>query len=158
MLYKRSVLKNVSKFTDKHKKQSSGGVLSKDVLKNFAKFTEKHCCRSLFLNNVAGWKSNSVRRSHWRCLKKLFHGVSLCWSLFLIRLQFWGPVTLLKKIPTQVPSCEICKTFKNNYFEEILFKSIYFVEHLREAGSEIPVRGSLFNKVGSLTAWRSLTV
>ena len=29
VLYKRSVLKNVSKFTDKHKKQSSGGVLSK---------------------------------------------------------------------------------------------------------------------------------
>ena len=28
MLYKRSVLKN-SKFTDKHNKQSSGGVLSK---------------------------------------------------------------------------------------------------------------------------------
>ena len=28
MLYKRSVLKS-SKFTDKHKKQSSGGVLSK---------------------------------------------------------------------------------------------------------------------------------
>ena len=32
MLYKRSVLKNVSKFTDKHKKQSSGGVLSKEKM------------------------------------------------------------------------------------------------------------------------------
>ena len=31
--YKRSVLKNFSKFTDKHKKQSSGDVLSKDFLK-----------------------------------------------------------------------------------------------------------------------------
>ena len=31
MLYKRSVLKN-SKFTDKHKKQSSGGVLSKEKM------------------------------------------------------------------------------------------------------------------------------
>ena len=30
MLYKRSVLKNFSKFTDKHKKQSSRGVLSKE--------------------------------------------------------------------------------------------------------------------------------
>ena len=30
MLYKRSVLINVSKFTDKHKKQSSGGALSKE--------------------------------------------------------------------------------------------------------------------------------
>ena len=32
MLYKRSVLKNVSKFTDKHKKQSSGVVLSKEKM------------------------------------------------------------------------------------------------------------------------------
>ena len=31
MLYERSALKN-SKFTDKHKKQSSGGVLSKKKL------------------------------------------------------------------------------------------------------------------------------
>ena len=31
---KRGVLKNLSKFTDKHK-HSSGGGLSKDVLKNF---------------------------------------------------------------------------------------------------------------------------
>ena len=31
MLYKRRVLKN-SKFTDKHKKQSSGGVLSKEKM------------------------------------------------------------------------------------------------------------------------------
>ena len=41
VLYKRGVLKNFSKFSDKHKEQSSGGVLSKDVLKNFVKFTEK---------------------------------------------------------------------------------------------------------------------
>ena len=40
VLYKRGVLKNLSKFSDKHKRQSSGGVLSKDVLKNFAKFAE----------------------------------------------------------------------------------------------------------------------
>ena len=41
VLYKRDVLKNFLKFTDKLKKQSSGAALSKDVLKNFAKFTEK---------------------------------------------------------------------------------------------------------------------
>ena len=40
VLYKRGVLKNLSKFSEKHKRQSSGGVLSKDVLKNFAKFAE----------------------------------------------------------------------------------------------------------------------
>ena len=32
MLYKRSVLKNVSKYTEKHKKQSSGVALSKEKL------------------------------------------------------------------------------------------------------------------------------
>ena len=43
MLYKRGVLKDFSKFLDKHKKQkSSGDVLSKDILENFAKLTEKH--------------------------------------------------------------------------------------------------------------------
>ena len=39
VLCKRDVLKNILKFTDKLKKQSSGGALSKDVLNNFAKFT-----------------------------------------------------------------------------------------------------------------------
>ena len=32
MLYERRVLKNFSKLTDKHKKQSSGGVLSKEKM------------------------------------------------------------------------------------------------------------------------------
>ena len=78
--------------------------------------------------------------------------------------------------------CEICEIFKNNYFEEHLwatasklylkrdsntdvflwicelYKNIYFVEHLQTAGSETPVRGSLFNKEASLTAWGPLTV
>ena len=56
LLYKRGFLKNFSKFSDKHKEQSSGGVQSKDVLKNFVKFTEKHLCRILLFNKVAGWK------------------------------------------------------------------------------------------------------
>ena len=96
-------------------------------------------------------------------------------------MQFWGPATLLKKTPTQVLSCEICKLFKNNYFEEhlwmsasklylkrdcntgvflwtLLFKNTYFVVDLRMAGSETPIRGSLFNKVASVTAWKDLTV
>ena len=42
MLYKRAVLKNFSKFSEKHKEQSFGGVLSKDVHKNFVKYTEKN--------------------------------------------------------------------------------------------------------------------
>ena len=55
-LCKRGVLKNFSKFSDKHKKQSSRGVLSKDVLKNFAKSTEKNLSWSLPFSKVAGWK------------------------------------------------------------------------------------------------------
>ena len=52
VLYKKGDLNNFSKFRDKHKKQSSGGVLSKMFLKRFAKFIEKHLCRSLFLINL----------------------------------------------------------------------------------------------------------
>ena len=48
VLYRRVVLQTVSKFSDKHKKQSSGGVLSKDVLKNFVKFTEKNIFAGFF--------------------------------------------------------------------------------------------------------------
>ena len=79
-------------------------------------------------------------------------------------------------------SCETCKLLKKNYFEEHLwmsasnfylketltqvfsrefcelFKNTYFVEDLRRAGSETTVRGSLFNKVASLTTWTHLTV
>ena len=59
-------------------------------MKCFVKFTEKNLCRSLFCNNVAGWKPKSVKSSHWRCsikegvLKNLsdFTGKNLCWSLF----------------------------------------------------------------------------
>ena len=68
--YKRDVLKNFLKFTDKLKKQSSECVLSKDVLKNLAKFTEKHLCGNLFFNKVAGWKPETVRNSHWKCSVK----------------------------------------------------------------------------------------
>ena len=70
VLYKRDVLKNFLKFTDKLKKQSSGSALSKYILRNFAKFTEKHLCWNLFFNNVAGWKPETVRISHWRCSVK----------------------------------------------------------------------------------------
>ena len=41
VLYKRGDLKDFARFTNKHKKQSPRGVLSKDVPKKFAKFLEK---------------------------------------------------------------------------------------------------------------------
>ena len=73
MLYKTGDLNNFSKITDKHKKQTSGGVLLKDNLNNFTKLTEKHLCRSLLFNKVAGWKPKNVRSSHSRCfVKKVF--------------------------------------------------------------------------------------
>ena len=40
----------------------------------------------------------------------------------------------------------------------LLFKSTYFVLDLRMAGSGKPIRGSLFNKVASVTAWKHLTL
>ena len=64
VLYKRGDLKNFSRSTDKHNKQSPWGVLSKDVLKNFAKFTGKHLCWSLLFNKVAGWEPETVRSSN----------------------------------------------------------------------------------------------
>ena len=70
VLYKRGVLKNFSKFSDKHKEQSSGGVLSKDILKIFVKLSEKHLCGSLRFNKVAGWKFYTGRSSHWRFVKQ----------------------------------------------------------------------------------------
>ena len=54
VLYKRGDLKNFSKFTDKHKKQSSGGLLTKYVHKNLTKFTDKHLSPSLFFNKAVG--------------------------------------------------------------------------------------------------------
>ena len=44
---KRGALKNFSRFTDKFKKLSSGGVLSKDAFKDFPKFTEERLRWSL---------------------------------------------------------------------------------------------------------------
>ena len=54
VLYKRGVLKNYSKFTDKHKTQSSAGARLKNVLKNFAKFTEKKSLSESLFNKDGG--------------------------------------------------------------------------------------------------------
>ena len=52
-----------------------------------------------------------------------FTAKNLCWSLLLVKLQFGGPATLLKKTSNQVLSSEIYKLFKNNYFEKHLWTS-----------------------------------
>ena len=41
-------------------------IYKKYVLENFTKFTDKHLCPSLFLNKAVGWKPETVRSSHWR--------------------------------------------------------------------------------------------
>ena len=43
---------------------------------------------------------------------------NLSWSLYFNNVAGWKPVTLLKKAPTQAPSCEFCENFKNFYFEK----------------------------------------
>ena len=103
VLYEKGVLKNFSKLAEKHKKQSSGGVLSKNA--KFCKICRKTSLPESLFNNVVGWKPETVRSSHWRCsikqdfLKKFanFTWKNLCWSLFLIKFQFWGPLTVLEK-------------------------------------------------------------
>ena len=56
VLYKTGILKNFLKFTSKHKRHSSGDVLSKVNLKTFVKFTENHLCQSLLKLQVGNLK------------------------------------------------------------------------------------------------------
>ena len=110
MLYKRDVLKNFSKITDKLKKKSSGSALSKDVLKNFAKFIEKHFCGNLFCNKVAGCRSGGF-------LAK-FTGKHLCQSLYLNKVADLAYNFIKIETLAQVFSCEFCKIAKNTFFTE----------------------------------------
>ena len=43
-----------------------------------------------------------------------------CWSFFSIKMQDGDAWNFVKKTPTQILSCEICKIFKNTYFKEHL--------------------------------------
>ena len=43
-----------------------------------------------------------------------------CNVVFLIKLQVFSLQVFWKETPTQVLSCEVCKMFKNNYFEKHL--------------------------------------
>ena len=99
VLYKRSVLKNVSKFTDKHKKQSSGGVLSKE--KMFLKIQQNSQQNilsgvSFLIKLQAGKQKPTEAATGDALLNKVLLKISqilrdndLCWSLFLIKLHIW---------------------------------------------------------------------
>ena len=124
MLYKGSVLKNVSKLTDKHKRQSSSGVLSKE--KMFLKIlqtSKKNIFAGVSLIKLQSGNLKLLEAATRDVLFANLTGKNLCWSLSLIKLWFWGPATLLKTTPTQALCCEIYKRFQNNYFEEHLWMS-----------------------------------
>ena len=63
VIYKRDDLKNLLKFIDKLKKQSSEGVLSKHALKNFCKIHRK----TSFRESLFQW---SCRLETWNCQKQ----------------------------------------------------------------------------------------
>ena len=50
----------------------------------------------------------------------IFTGKQLCWSLFLVKLQGWRPMTLLKRDSNTDVFSEYCKIFKNSFFIEHL--------------------------------------
>ena len=53
---------------------------------------------SLFWIGWAHCPDYACRNSHWRYfIEKLFWRILLCWGLFLIKLQAFRPVTLLKR-------------------------------------------------------------
>ena len=114
MLYKRGVMKNLSKFTDKHKKQSFAGIL--------AKLTEN---RSLAANSRLQTWNCQKQQLEMFCKKDIFKnfvnftGKHVCWSHFLTKLHLWRRATLLKKTPTKMLSSEICKIFKNIILKNI---------------------------------------
>ena len=122
------------------------------------------------LQNRNFWIISKIRRKK-PVLESLFNKVAVLRTchfnkevsstgVFLWNLQTFEEPIILKNIlvhlllnfisketPAQVFSREFCELFKNTYF----------VEDLRNSAFETPLRGSLFNKVGSLTAWTYLT-
>ena len=80
-------------------------VKKKMFLQIFVKFTKSIFAGVSFLIKLQAGNSQNFTSSHWRysvkegALKNFANltGNNLCWSLFLIKLQFWGRATLLKK-------------------------------------------------------------
>ena len=75
----------------------------------------------LSLTNIVHYTKFSPKRqqvpNHRSCRSRMFFKIGvlkdkhLCWSLFLIKLQFFK-----KETPTQVISCKYCKIFRNSFF------------------------------------------
>ena len=76
-----------------------------------------------YLSNLIRLRSSHMRCSIIKAVLKnivILKGKHLCWSFFLIKLQDFRPITLLKETRTQVFSCEYYNIFKNTYFEKHL--------------------------------------
>ena len=75
----------------------------------------------LSLTNIVHYTKFSPKRqqgpNHRCCRSRMFLKIGalkdkhLCWSLFLIKLQFFK-----KETPVQVFSCKYCKIFRNSFF------------------------------------------
>ena len=178
------------KTTDKHNTSHPQVFRQKmfsTILQNSQK--ERLCQGLSFGIKLLDGKPKTVRCSHWKCgvkvvVLKVFAnltGKHLCWSLFLIKLWFWRPSTLLRKALTLILSCEIREIVRNNYFEENLWiiasklylKRIYnksvllwifeiIQEHLfcRISCKLLVLKhqGFFFNKAACRTTWCPLTM
>ena len=71
------------------------------------------------------WDSYKMRSSRSQKFFKIgvlknfaiFTGKHLCWSLFLIKLQVWNPVTSLKRDSNTVVFLWYCEIFKKGFFQ-----------------------------------------
>ena len=108
---------------------------------------------------------NEIRQPIWkRCSEKLLkihretQEQKVCNSgAFLCNFQnFREQLFFEEHLWTSASKLYFKKTNTGVFCE--LFKNTYFVERLRTTGSEIPVRGSLFNKAASVTPWKPLTI
>ena len=113
--------------------------MRKSVLKNVAKFSGKHLRRIPFFDKVAGLRSfmifycefcetfwntffcrqkQSLEVFYKKGVLKNFAELQLCQSLFFSNVGCLKPATLLRKTLAQVFSCEFCEIFKNTFSTE----------------------------------------
>ena len=124
----KSVLRNFTKFTEKHLHQNlffnkAAGrrcSVTKGVLRNFAKFTRKHLCQGLFFKKVAG-RTCSLTKGVHRTFEN-FTGKHLCQSLLFNKVAGLRLATLLKKRP-----CHRC--FPVSFAKSL--RSPFVTDHLR---------------------------
>ena len=97
-------------------KQPPGVIYKKGVLRNFTKFTEKHLCQSLFLNRVAGLRPQAWQNTSGPLLLNctysffivfffafaFFPFVIIFTDWFLLATSYFNAATLSKVINNQI--------------------------------------------------------